>query len=214
MKLTVLGATGRTGREVLRQAVNAGHEVTAVVRDAARLPADLRRRTTTVVAELDDLQALTDSVAGRDAVINAVGPRDLRAPTNACADSTRAAIAAVTAAGADARIVLASNSAMHPGPGDDPMTRYFVKPVILARALKHLNADAAEAERLLRASAAKWVIVRAGRLSDGPGKDRYRSAADRNVTGGFQITRADFAKALLDAAADPTSERRAIAVAN
>ncbi|MGC5411015.1 NAD(P)H-binding protein, partial [Streptomyces sp. DT225] len=38
MKLTVFGATGGIGQEIVRQAGAAGHEGTAVVRDPARLP--------------------------------------------------------------------------------------------------------------------------------------------------------------------------------
>ncbi|MGW2223143.1 NAD(P)H-binding protein, partial [Nonomuraea sp. NPDC001684] len=44
MRLVIFGATGRTGLELVRQALDLGHEVTAVVRDAARLPAGLRDR--------------------------------------------------------------------------------------------------------------------------------------------------------------------------
>ena len=44
MKITVFGATGGVGREVVRQALDAGHEVTAVVRDPARLPVPAHER--------------------------------------------------------------------------------------------------------------------------------------------------------------------------
>jgi putative NADH-flavin reductase len=213
MKLTVLGATGGTGREILRQALARGHEVTAVVRDPGRLPDDLRAAVTVVVAEATDPAALVPAVTGSDAVVSAVGTRDRSRPTTACADAARAAVAAVREAAGDARLVIAGNSAHSPGPGDDPFTRYVVKPAILARILKHANADARRAEELARTSGLPWTIIRAGMLTDRPGKGRYRSALDRNVTGGFQITRADFARALLDAAEDPAAGR-VVSVAN
>jgi NAD(P)H-binding len=116
--------------------------------------------------------------------------------------------------GGGGRLVIASNSAMAPGPGDDPFTRYVVKPLILARILRYMIDDMRRAERLVRASGLDWTIVRAGRLTDRPGQAAYRSAIDRNVLGGFQITRADLATALLDAAADPALAGHVISAAN
>ena len=72
MKFTVFGATGGIGREVVRQALAAGHQVTAVVRDPARLgvtDAGLE----VVRADLTDPQPLRTAVAGRDAVLSGLG---------------------------------------------------------------------------------------------------------------------------------------------
>lgn len=68
MKLTVFGATGGVGQEIVRQALGAGHQVTAVVRDPARLTVtgpglDVFR------ADLADAEAVRPAVAGRDAEI-------------------------------------------------------------------------------------------------------------------------------------------------
>lgn len=213
MRLTVFGATGRTGLHVVRQAIDAGHEVTAVVRDPARLPAELRERTKVVQADVMASGAIEETVKGRDAVISAIGSRDVRNPTSVCTDSARSIIAAMRAADGG-RLVTASNSAMAPGPGDDPFTRYVVKPVILARLLRHMIDDMEQAERLVLASGLNWTIVRAGRLTDNPGKGTYRRAVDRNVFGGFQITRADFATAMLDAAGDPACIEHVVSAGN
>ena len=72
MKLALLGATGGVGREVLSQAVAAGHLVTAVVRNPSKLPAHVG-----VVRQ--DLanpnnEVLADALRDADAVISAVGP--------------------------------------------------------------------------------------------------------------------------------------------
>ncbi|GAA1694042.1 SDR family oxidoreductase [Glycomyces endophyticus] len=214
MKLAILGATGRTGQALLRHALEAGHHVTAVVRDPERLPGYLRTHLTVLTAAAFAPELLTPAVVGRDAVLNVTGPRDLGEASTVCTDSTAAALTAMAQTDSNSRFVLASNSAMHPGAGDDPLTRYFVKPVILARVLRHLNTDAREAERLVRASTMEWTIVRAGRLTDAAGKGRFRAAPDRNIPGGFQITRTDFAQALLEAASDPTAAGHALAVAN
>ncbi|MFI0451263.1 NAD(P)-dependent oxidoreductase [Actinomadura sp. 6N118] len=214
MKITVFGATGGTGVEVVRQALDAGHGVTAVVRDTSRLPAELRTRAEIVEANVMDPDAVEETVKGRDAVISTIGTRDLRSPTSVCTDSTRSIIAALRATSGSGRLVIASNSAMAPGRGDDPFTRYLVKPVILARLLRHMINDMRQAEQLVRASDLAWTIVRAGRLTDRPGKGTYRSMVDRNVLGGFQITRTNFATAILDASSDPASAGHVVSVAN
>ncbi|WP_327287957.1 NAD(P)-dependent oxidoreductase [Streptomyces sp. NBC_01198] len=217
MKLTVFGATGGTGRQIVLQAVDAGHEVTAVVRDATRLPAGLRDRI--AVVETDPVDAVdradvTAAVSGRDAVISAIGTRDLKHPTRVCTDAAGVLTAAIRSAGSRPRFVLASNSAMAPGAGDDPLTRFLVKPIVLAPLLRHMIEDMRQAEQVVRASGVPWTIVRAGRLTDGRSKGGYRCGIDRNVLGGFQITRADFATAMLDAATDPAQAGHVVSVGN
>src|SRR5258708_31444438 len=132
MKLTVFGATGGTGRHLLEQALATGHEVTAVVRDPAKLPGGLRERIAVVPVSMTDAGEVEAAVQGRDAVITAIGPRDMRAPADVCAATTPAIIAAMLACGGG-RLVTASNSALAAGPGDDPLTRDVVKPVTLPR---------------------------------------------------------------------------------
>ena len=74
-RITVIGATGSLGKHVLQQAVSAGHEVTAVVRSPAKLPADLRSRIPILQADLatTPLAELTAAFSGQDAVINCAG---------------------------------------------------------------------------------------------------------------------------------------------
>ncbi|MFD0905259.1 NAD(P)-dependent oxidoreductase [Actinomadura sediminis] len=217
MRLTIFGATGGTGLRVVRRALIDGHRVTAVVRDPARLPADLRDRAggpalDVVRADVMDPDAVQAAVKGRDAVVSAIGTREGRAPTTVCADSARSITAAMAAAG-ERRFVMVSASGFANGPGDDPLTRFVVKPLLLKPMLKHAFADMRRAEDVVRASGLDWTIVRPPRLTDGDGKGRYRAAVDRNVLGGFTLARADLALALLDHAADPSSIGRVVSVA-
>ncbi|MFV2177581.1 NAD(P)-dependent oxidoreductase [Actinomadura sp. LOL_016] len=216
MRLTVFGATGGTGLQVVRRALTNGHEVTAVVRDPARLPADLRDRADgpsldIVRADVMDPDAVRPSVTGRDAVITAIGTREGRTPTTVCEDSTRSIVEAMTAAG-ERRFLMVSASGFANGPGDDPLTRFVVKPLLLKPMLKHAFADMRRAEDVVRASGLDWTIVRPPRLTDGDGKGRYRAAVDRNVLGGFTLARADLGLALLDHAADPSSAGHVVSV--
>src|SRR5690349_2134164 len=97
MKLTVFGATGGIGQEIVRQALTAGHEVTAVVRDPARLPVtgaglDVFR------ADLTDPEAVRPAVSSRDAVLSGLGART-RKDAGITARLTRTVLRAMEAEG-------------------------------------------------------------------------------------------------------------------
>ena len=95
MKLTIFAATGGIGRRILDQAVAAGHEVTAVVRDPAKVPHNVRTFTADLSAP--DPAVLESAVAGADAVLSGLGPRSR-------------AEAGVTAAGTPGRFSFSARS--------------------------------------------------------------------------------------------------------
>ena len=74
MKLVVLGATGGTGLEIVRQSVAHGHSVTALVRSPERLR-PFRDRITIRQGDLLDSAALEHAIEGHDAVLSGFGPR-------------------------------------------------------------------------------------------------------------------------------------------
>jgi putative NADH-flavin reductase len=202
MKITVLGATGGVGGEVVEQALDRGWDVTAVVRDPARLklPAHV------VVAGLHEREKLTAAVEGRDAVISALGSHD-RGPSTVCVDGARAAIEA----GAK-RLLVVSASGMHTE-GDGFFTRTLVKP-LLGAILKHGFADMLAMEALVTATDLDWTVVRPPMLLNRPGTGVVASRLDGNVRGSFSIPRADVATYLLDAVAEPTLIRAKVSIAH
>ena len=98
MKLTILGATGATGTCLTSQALAAGHEVTAVVRDPARLAGPAHPRLRTVTADIMNPASIAPAIEGADAVISAVGPRGT-GPTTVIQDSVHSIIAAMDKTG-------------------------------------------------------------------------------------------------------------------
>ncbi|SFW49812.1 NAD(P)-dependent oxidoreductase [Amycolatopsis australiensis] len=202
MEITVLGATGGVGTEVVKQALDRGWHVTAVVRDPARLrlPAEV------VVAGLAEQDKLTAAIEGRDAVISALGSRD-RKPTTVCTDGARAAIAA----GAK-RLLVVSASGLDTE-GDGFFTRTLVKP-LLNTVFKDGYADMRAMEALVMASDVDWTVVRPPMLLNGPRTGAVKSRLDGNVRGSYTIRRADVAAYLLDAVSDPTLIRRKVSIAH
>ncbi|MFC3979144.1 NAD(P)-dependent oxidoreductase [Streptosporangium jomthongense] len=202
MKLTVFGATGGTGRHVVEQALAAGHHVTAVVRDPARLTSTGHPRLEPVVADVMDTaapEAVVAAVTGGDAVISALGPRP-GGGGSVCADGARAIIAAMRAAGTR-RLVVVTASGHIVDSGDGPVSRLLVKPM-LQRLLREGFADFVRTDDAVRASGLDWTIMRPPRLTDGRRKP-YRTAVDVNVRGGILISRADLADAILATLAVP-----------
>src|SRR5215469_14060165 len=105
MKLTIFAATGGIGHQVLEQAVAAGHDVTAVVRNPGKLSSE---RVRVIQADLAtaDAEALVPAVSGADAVLSGLGPRS-KAEFGIVTRGTRAIIGAMQATGTR-RIVVVS----------------------------------------------------------------------------------------------------------
>jgi putative NADH-flavin reductase len=210
MKLTLFGATGGTGLQVIDQALAAGHEVRAVVRDPARLAPE-RPGLEVVVADVMDPSAIEEAVTGRDAVISAIGSRNGREPTTVCTDSARSIVTAMHRAGTRRLVVVSGTGPFDEGEG--PGMRYVIKP-IGRRFLKHVFADFVEMEKVVRASGLDWTIVRPPRLTDKPLTGRYRTRRDINMHRNFAVSRADVAHLILEACADPGSYDAAIYIAS
>lgn len=210
IKIAVFGATGGTGSQFLRKALQDGHDVVAVVREGSRLEVPGHRTVRTVVAEVTVPDSIVQAIDGVDAVVSALGPRKGGSPT-ICADGSAAVTTAMDITRVR-RLVMVSAGGMVIDAGDSPMMRYVMKP-LLGRMLRTSFADMRRAEEIVRGSALDWTIVRPPRLTDGPPKGTYRTAVDRNVRGGGRIGRADLAACMLRLVGDASAIDRHIAVA-
>ena len=221
MRLTIFAATGGVGRQVLEQAVAAGHDVTAVVRNPAKVAADVR----IVRADLadPDPDVLASAVKGADAVVSGLGPHS-RAEAGIAARGTRDIVAAMKAADVR-RIVVVSAAPVgtvpspgrpHPpkhDPGDGFVMRHLLGPISKV-ALGPVFADLAEMEDVLRDSGLDWTSVRPPRLTGKPATGAYRTAAGQNLRGGTVVSRADVAAFMLAVLGQPETIRQTIGIAN
>lgn len=218
MKLTVFGASGGTGSQVVSQALAAGREVTAVVRDRARLPVS-HQNLTVVTADVLRPAEITGAVAGRDAVVSALGHSRRRPERRAagsatlCADSARSIIEAMRDAGSR-RLVIVSASGPFADEGDGPVLRYLAKPMLGKTVFKAVWSDLAAMEDVVRASGLDWTVLRPPRLTDKPLTGRYRTRTGMNLRHGTHVSRADVAHLALVVADDPDTYRRAIFLAD
>jgi putative NADH-flavin reductase len=221
MKLTVFAATGRIGRQVVAQALAAGHDVTAVVRNPGALAGPVRVVRADLAAA--DPTALEAAVAGADAVLSGLGPRS-RADAGIAATGTRAIVAAMAATSVRRIVVVSAapvSTVASPGrpdppahdPGEGLVMRRVLTP-LLRSAIRGVYDDLARMEDVLRASGLDWTVVRPPRLTDGPLTGTYRTASGRNLRRGLFVSRADVAHLMLAVLDRPETVGQAIGIAN
>ncbi|MFD8072698.1 NAD(P)-dependent oxidoreductase [Streptomyces sp. NPDC059718] len=209
MDITVFGATGGIGRQIVRQALTAGHRVTAVVRDPARLPVT-GSGLEVVTASLTDPEPLRAAVAGRDAVLSGLGPRR-RKDAGIATEVTRPVLRAMEAEGVR-RFVAVSAAPLGPVPEDETLLGRITAPVV-SGLLRPVYDDLRAMEDEMRRSATDWTAVRPPKLSDKPLTGVYRTALNANLRGGFTIGRADVAHAMLAVVDDAATLKQAVGVA-
>ena len=212
LKLLVIGATRGTGRQVMQQALAAGHAVVALARDPARIdvPKDLRDQWLSVVrGDVLDPSSLAPAMADRDAVISTLGVTG-RAPTTLYSEGMRNIIQAMRTTGVR-RLVAVSAAPLSGDDGDTLPSRLLLTPLLWAL-LRPVYADMARMEDEIRQSGLDWTIMRPPRLTDKPPTGRYRTALNRRVRGGYTISRADLAAAILTLLDDPTASHAAIGI--
>jgi putative NADH-flavin reductase len=217
MRLTIVAATGGIGRELLRQAVDAGHDVTAIARSPEKITLPVR----TAYADLahPDVEALKEAVKGSDAILSALGART-KFESGVATTGTAALISAAGKAGTKRLIVVSAapigtvlpESPKH-DPGDGFFMRHLGAPFARTMFRTHYQ-DLAGMEEVVRASGLDWTISRPPKLTDKPLTGHYRTAIDRNVRGGFSISRADVAHHMLACLADPSTIGHAVGVAH
>ena len=210
MELTIFGATGATGTLLTQQALAAGHRVTAVVRDPARLSVPDSPHLQVITADLMDPAAISPAVAGADAVLAAFGPRGT-GPSTVLRDGTRSVIEAMSKEGTR-RLITVSGSIVT-DEGEGPVLHYLLKPLVRSTLLRHPTADMRGAEEEIRESGLDWTIVRPPRLTSGPASGTYRTAVDRNLPRGVTVSRADLAAYMLGIIADPATIHHHIGIA-
>lgn len=191
MRLLVLGATGKTGTQVIDLALGRGYQVTAFVRS----PAKITRRDPLLEVRHGDphwTDQLAGALPGHDVVISALGVRPPEAfrPHTLVQECAASTVAAMTTAGVR-RLVLVSAAVLFPEEG--------LRFAVFRWLLQHIARDLGTAEELVRATSLDWTIARPPRLVERP-VETYRSRRDALPAGGFSMSFRALAAFMLDAA--------------
>ncbi|SEG88136.1 Putative NADH-flavin reductase [Nonomuraea solani] len=190
----MIGAAGRTGRHVLTQGVRRGHEITAFARRPEAVK-DVTGLRDVVRGDATDADALRTALPGQDAVICAVGGSGI----------ALALIEAMPETGVRRLVMTSSRSIV--------ATRPRLVVALAWLAFRAPYADLSRAEGMLQASDLDWSIVRGTMLNDKPPAGGTHIDFENDATGGgWQLTRADYATALLDVAENPELIGRSLGV--
>jgi uncharacterized protein YbjT (DUF2867 family) len=200
MNLVVLGASGRTGRLVVEQALAAGHAVTALVRSPEKLTT-VNPNLRLVTGEVTDTSAVARALEGADAVISTLGGSG-----SVIADSTTAIVAAARQTGISRVVVLSSFFVER-----DRLDA--VSRLLTGLAMGALIKDKSAGENALRQSDLDWTIVYASVLTDGPASgsvDVIPATAKRRMSD--KISRSDVAAWMVQAATGAQHSRSSVGI--
>jgi putative NADH-flavin reductase len=197
VKVLIIGATGATGKILMREALAQGHKVTALARNPSAVASE-DPRLRVVEGNALDVSSLEAAVAGQDAVLSALGTRSAR-PTTLFSESTHNLIGAMDKHGVRRLVCITGvgvgDSKGHVGFLYDRIIRPFV--------VKNIYDDKERQEEAIKQSDLDWVIVRPAQLTDEPAKGEYGVY----LKGSYKaktISRADVAAFMLGQLTDDT----------
>ena len=191
MKIAIIGATGTVGREALKQALEQGHTVTALVRDPAKL--DVENSDLQVVkGDVLDITSVRKAVEGRDAVLCILGAGR---KGGIRAEGTRNVIKAMEKTGVR-RLICQSSL----GVGDSRATlTFWWKYVMFGVLLRSAYKDHERQEHYVHQSGLEWTVIRPAAFADGPRTGEYKHGSFTSPKGlKLKVSRADVADFLQD----------------
>lgn len=205
MKIAIFGASGGTGRELVKQALTQGHQVTAFVRDPARLQIEDKKLRVSVGDALN-ASSVGEAVARQEAVVVALGSHDR---SNGCvrALGTANIIRSMESQNVCRLIVVSAG-----GVGDSYGQLPLIVKALVKTVLRKTYADHEQQERYVRDSRLDWVIVRPSMLIDGPATGRYHTGTADARLPGEKITRADVADFVLKQLTENCHLRQAVLI--
>jgi putative NADH-flavin reductase len=193
MELTILAASGATGRELTRQALERGHTVTALARTPARIPGPESARLTRVAADVFDPDSVQAALHDRPVVLSGLGVADGDPPGTLTAGAR-----AVTAARPDRIVWLGAVGTGASAPAGGWLVRTMFR-AMGAKLIDKVTADTIVLD-------AGGTVFHAGPLGDGPVSPTRRTAGLDAAPGRLfpaRVSRATVAAAMLDEAEHP-----------
>ncbi|XP_031559632.1 flavin reductase (NADPH)-like [Actinia tenebrosa] len=213
-KIVVFGATGRTGRPLVEQALEQGYYVTAVVRCPGKL--DIQHPNLQIVqGDICDIESYATSFKDKDAILSAFGSpyHSIFNPTTMYSESMKGIMEAMKRHKVS-RLIVVTSWGTCPGPNNHWFMEWFLKPFILNGIIK----DMAVMEKMVEESdpsEINYTFVRPAGLTDDPPNDNYKveeGYCNTNTT--MSIPRADVAAFMLECLNSSEYDRKGMAIAS
>ena len=209
MKLVVFGASGGTGQEIIGQALDQSHEVTAFVRDPKKLAIKHGKLHVVAGDVLKDQSAIASAIAGREAIICALGVGNSLKSAGLIAGSLAAIVPAAEKHDVR-RLILISAF----GVGESSRNAPLVPRLMYRLLLGDIYRDKKAGENIVKASGLDWTIIHSVMLTTGPRTGTYRSGERLDLHGIPKVCRADVAHFALAQLADTTFLRKTAVISS
>jgi len=212
MRLAIFGGSGGSGKALITQALAAGHEVTALVRDPSKLPVELSQHVGLKLVQGDatDADKVGETIRGSEAVLSLLGPTKT-SPKGMCATSTRLILASMKQ-NSVRRVVMASVAGIAVPQDNRKGFAKFIG-VVLKLLIKEMFLDREAQLNLLQSSDADWVAIRLPRLTNHPASGKYLLGYPA-MSPKLVISREDLATAMLAQLTDNTWLKQAPVISN
>src|SRR4051794_4524823 len=192
MNVTVFGATGGVGSQVVEQLRSRGHSVTALVRNPGKVPSSWGDGVTVVTGELSDAAAVDRAVQRADAVVSALGPSlDRKATGLPLVEGTRTIVEAMQSHGVRRYVGNGTPSVLDPR--EQPTWQTHLSTFLAKTFLRRAYDELVGMSEIVMTSGLDWTIVRFLAPKDGPARGHLREGFYGQTKLGFNITRADVA---------------------
>lgn len=207
-RILVIGATGGTGQELIRQLLERDYEVTAFVRNPAKLKIE-HPKLSISQGNVLDYESVETAVRGHDTVLSALGHKRFFYPTRILSEGTQNLLRAMEKFEV-LRFVCETSLGIGGSAGRLGLYyTFFTIPVILP----FYFWDKALQEKLIAQSNTKWTIVRPGVLNNNPKHGEYRHGPDiGSYIWTVHVSRANVAKFMIDQITEDTYLKMAVAV--
>ncbi len=199
MKITLFGATGRTGKYVLKRALEAGHEVTALVRSPDKLDTP-NPKLTVIQGDARDAEAVSRAIAGAGAVVSTLGP--VRGgPMDVMTRAAENIVTGMRQHGVN-RLIFTTGAGV-PAPQDRPTFMSKFMGFLVRTLSRDVYEDSLHGAEIVTQSGLDWTIVRGPMLKDAPFDGNYQLGY---VGDGMNrtLSRGNFADCILSQLQDET----------
>ena len=202
MNILVIGASGKTGHHVWKNALQEGHEVSAFVRSASKMDS-AKASVNCIIGDAMSAESVSAAIDGHDAVIICLGSNGL-GDTSTLTTGTRHVIAGMVKHQVKRLIVISAA-----GVGESWQQIGWLSRILFKTLLKNVLNDHIAQEALIKDTDLEWTIVRAAILTEKPASGDYVAS---NTAKSGKIARADVADFLVKQATDTRYIRQAISV--
>lgn len=199
MKVTLFGATGKTGRYLIDEALKRGVEATVFARSGSTYE---NPRLHIVRGELTDTALLKEAVRGSSAVLSALGPTKLQHPKDLpITKATEAIISAMKQENVQRLVAVSTGTAVDPGDGFD--WKVWLPALLIKHMMPSSYDDILGLAKAIRASDLEWTMVRAAFLKSSPASAHLNVGLYGHTQHSLTVTREDLAKFMFDQISDP-----------